>query len=179
MVLLDLPKVPVATAAPISQPAPASKSIFPDIDWDKAKQLAHAALEGARSFLGRCLHFVNAALDKILPAGWRGYFGPLGSAYQFASALNHDPKLLDKIKMTKLDFETLPDEVLPIGSVIVYDPGMCGLSPEHGHIEVVVSQKPLRACSDGCMDITKRLGCIKNSPKGKINIYMPVRSPAA
>jgi hypothetical protein len=169
-------EVPVAKAA--VQPAPQSDRLLSIIDWDKAKQLAQTAWERAKSFSGYCYRFVKDALDTVLPAGWRNEVGQ-GSAYQFATSLNSDPKLFDKLKLRKVDFNALPDGVLPIGAIIVYDRGMCGLDPEHGHIEVVVSQEPLKACSDGCMDITKRLSCIKDSPQGKVNIYVPARTPAS
>ena len=102
------------------------------------------------------------------------------SAYQFAKSINRNPKLFDKLKLRKIDPGSLPGGVLPIGSIIVYGRGQCGFSAAHGHIEIVVSSNPPKACSDGCMSVTpNRLKCItKNSPKGYVNVYVPARETA-
>ena len=156
------------------------EGIFAYLDWNRAKTMAREVWEGAKGFTGYCYAFVKDALDAVLPSGWRRYVGQ-SSAYQFASSLNRDPKLFDKLKLRKIDPNTLPDGIPPVGAVIVYGRGMCGFSPEHGHIEIVVATQPPRACSDGCMNITPaRLSCIKrNSPRGSVNVYVPVRTPGS
>jgi hypothetical protein len=157
-----------------------SESIFAYLDWSKAKTMAREVWENAKGFTGYCYAFVKDALDAVLPSGWRRHIGQ-SSAYQFASSLNRNPKLFDKLKLRKIDPNTLPDGIPPVGSIIVYGPGMCGFSPKHGHIEIVVATQPPRACSDGCMNITPaRLRCIKTySPRDWVNVYVPVRTPAS
>ena len=155
-----------------------SESIFAYLDWDKAKTMAREVWDNAKGFTGYCYAYVKDALDAVLPKGWRSQVGQ-SSAYQFASSLNRNPKLFDKLKLRKIDPNTIPDGIPPVGAIIVYGRGMCGFSPEHGHIEIVVATQPPRACSDGCMNITaSRLSCIKRySSRNWVNVYVPVRTP--
>ncbi|MCX5796024.1 MAG: hypothetical protein NTY77_11065 [Elusimicrobia bacterium] len=181
------PKFAARPAAPKTAQPPAAdaplvlkdEGIMAYLDGTKAKALAQKVWAKAKGFSGYCYAAVKGALDSILPSGWRSQVGS-ASAYQFATSLNRNPKLFDKLKLRKIDPSTLPDKKLPLGAIIVYGRGMCGFSPEHGHIEVVVSVDPPKACSDGCEGIPpSRLRCIeRNSPKNWVNVYVPVRSPA-
>ena len=165
-------------APPAAKPAARAK---PDlracIDPQNATKLARYVWNHAVGFTHRCYAFVYRAVKDVL--GWDRRIPP-GSAYQFAKSLNGNPKLMDKLKLRKIDPRTLPGGVPPVGAIVVYGRGMCGFSRKHGHIEIVVSNKPPQACSDGCMPMTSsRLRCIQtNSPKGFISVYVPVRSPA-
>jgi hypothetical protein len=156
------------------------QGILAYLDGDKAQELAHKVWEKARGFTGYCYAAVKNALDDVLPKGWRSQVGA-ASAYQFANSLNQNPKLFDKLKLRKIDPNTLPDQRLPVGAIIVYGRGMCGFNAEHGHIEIVVSSDPPKACSDGCEGIpASRLQCIdKNSAGGGVSVYEPVRSPGS
>jgi hypothetical protein len=175
------PAAPKTSAPPPAEPPLVlkDKSILTYLDWNKAKELAHDVWENAKGFTGYCYAAVKDSLDTILPKGWRSQVGP-SSAYQFANSLNQNPKLFDKLKLRKIDPKTLPDNKFPVGAIIVYGRGMCGFSAEHGHIEIVVSVDPPKACSDGCEGIPAgRLQCIeKYSTKGWVNVYEPVRSLA-
>ncbi|MDD4952909.1 MAG: hypothetical protein PHV85_10200 [Desulfovibrionaceae bacterium] len=176
-----LPQAGLKTSQPpaAEAPEPPSEGILSYLDVSKAKKLAQSIWSKAKGFSGYCYAAVKEGLDKILPSGWRSQVGP-ASAYQFATSLNRNPKLFDKLKLRKLDPAALSDRKLPVGAIIVYGRGMCGFSPKHGHIEVVVSENPPKACSDGCMGIpSSRFDCIKkNSPRNWVNVYVPVRSPA-
>jgi hypothetical protein len=171
------------TAAPPPAEPPMvlkDQSILAYLDWNKGKELAHDVWQNVKGFSGYCYAAVKDALDTILPKGWRGEVAP-ASAYQFASSLNGNPKLFDKLKLRKIDPRTLPGKKFPVGAIIVYGRGMCGFNAEHGHIEIVVSSDPPKACSDGCEGIpASRLQCIdKYSAKGWVNVYEPVRTPAS
>ena len=154
------------------------ENIFSYLDWNKAKELAQEAWDGAKRFTGHCYAYVKDALDNVLPDGWRSEVGQ-ASAFQFANSINKNPKLFDRLKLRKIDPSTLPDGIPPVGAIIVYGRGMCGFSRAHGHIEIVVSSKPPKACSDGGEDIPpSRSKCIqKYSPKNWVNVYVPVRTP--
>ena len=153
------------------------------MDWDRASELASEAWENAKRFAGKCYRYVKAALDEILPEGWRSEVGQ-GSAYQFAKSLNSDPALLKKLKLRRVPVEELPGGMPPVGAIVVYGKNQCGFSPVHGHIEIVVSHDPPKACSDGCTAMDKgRLTCIRNKGKtdargrpGQVNVFIPVRS---
>ncbi|MBI5209381.1 MAG: hypothetical protein HY927_05340 [Elusimicrobia bacterium] len=157
-------------------PAPGSGGVLDFLDWDRAKKLAASALRNARTFVGLCYGYVQKSLNSILPAGWRGEVRQ-ASAYQFASSLNANPKLFDKLKLRRLPVEELGGGLPPVGSIVVYGRGQCGFSPEHGHIEIVVSHDPPKVCSDGCTALTPgRLMCIrKGGAKGGVNVYIPAR----
>jgi hypothetical protein len=156
-----------------------AENIFAYMDLDKAKTLAQEVWKRARGFKQYCYRAVKAALDYILPAGWRGKVGGT-SAYQFAKSINRNPKLLDALNLRKIDPNTLPDGIPPVGSIIVYGRGVCGASRQHGHIEVMVTTHPPLAVSDGWRYLTSdRLACVrKNSRKNLVNVYVPVRSSA-
>jgi hypothetical protein len=170
----------VTAAVPAAEPPMLLKSdsIYTYLDWHKAKELAQNVWDNAKGFTGYCYAAVKDSLDTILPSGWRKDVAP-ASAYQFASSINRNPKLFDKLKLRKIDPSTVHDKELPVGAIIVYGRGMCGFSREYGHIEIVVATKPAQACSDGCESIPpSRLSCIdKYSPKGWVNVYVPVKSP--
>ncbi|MBI5883845.1 MAG: hypothetical protein HZB91_12170 [Elusimicrobia bacterium] len=76
--------------------------------------------------------------------------------------------------------EELPGGLPPIGAIVVYGRSQCGFSPAHGHIEIVVSQNPPKACSDGYTDMDKgRLTCIRKKGKtGAVSVYIPVNDAA-
>lgn len=87
---------------------------------------------------------------------------------------SRNPALFNKLKIRRIDPHIRP---LPIGGIIVWERGQCGYSEDHGHIEIVVSQKPPSASSDGCRPVL--LDCLdKAADKGGVNVYVPVRSPA-
>ncbi|MBI5624628.1 MAG: hypothetical protein HY924_12690 [Elusimicrobia bacterium] len=169
----------VATPPAVRPMDPKEGGILSYLDMDRAASLASEVWEGAKGFMGKCYRYVKSALDSILPEGWRSDVGQ-GSAYQFAKSLNANPKLFDKLKLRRVPVEELPGGLPPIGSIVVYGRSQCGFSPAHGHIEIVVSQNPPKACSDGCTDMDKgRLTCIrKKGPTGAVNVYIPVRSVA-
>jgi len=148
------------------------------LDFKKAAALGLEAWRKATDFGGRCLHRVWGDIRSVLHLKSSDVSGmSLQSAYQFSDSLNRDPRLFDKLKLRKIDPSTLPDGIPPVGAIINYGRGMCGFSPKHGHIEIVVSTRPPRTCSDGCMRLTpSRLECIKKySPQNSVNVYVPVR----
>lgn len=43
---------------------------------------------------------------------------------------------------------TEPRWALPLGAIVVWDAGVCGYNPEHGHIEIITSINPPKSSSD-------------------------------
>ena len=174
------PSMRMVVPPDMSQAPAQAGSVLAYLDWPRAKALAAEAWENAKRFTGKCYHYVKDALDSILPSGWRSDVGQ-NSAFQFAKSLNSDPRLFDKLKLRRVSAQDLPGGVPPIGSIIVYGANQCGFNRKHGHIEIVVSQNPAKACSDGCADIDqRRLNCIQNSGQsGAVNVYVPVRGLAS
>ncbi len=52
----------------------------------------------------------------------------------------------------------LPPDGVPLGSIIVWQPGQCGYHSLYGHIEIVVDNASSRACSDFCGSVRHDCG---------------------
>lgn len=137
--------------------APARPAGNDDIDAEKAGLMAKLALRHlGRDFGGRCYQAVW--YDVLVEAGFPDDNNvPAGSAYKFAEYAKENPAWL---KDFKLKIIPTPDtmEALPLGSIIVYDPGQEDpygrAHPVHGHIEIIADKDGARyGCSDACADI--------------------------
>lgn len=136
-------------------------------DAGLANALADAAYAGAVGYsMGRCYEYVWYALKSAtgMTEARANQLGiPATSAYQFGDWADANPSALysdfglEKISSTAAD--------APVGSVIVWEPGQCGFSSAHGHIEIVAS--PGYACSDFCGYMYDDCG----NPR----VYMPVK----
>jgi hypothetical protein len=112
---------------------------------------------------GHCYRYVKNALEASgIPI--RRYLDPSEelSAYSFARWAKSSPRELAAANLAPLADPDMND--LPLGSVIVWGRGVCGYSPQHGHIEIVVAKD--RACSDFCGRIKR--GC------GTPDVFVPV-----
>lgn len=188
VVPLRITPVPSETAGAGS----ASGGIWAYLDNSAAMKLARDIKAKAVGFKKRCYGYVARALQRvgiIDSDEWGGI--DRASAYQFASSLNRNPKLFDKLKLRRVPGPQIKAAELPVGAIIVYDRarkgearGACGFHPIHGHIEVTVAPtpKPVTACSDGCAPIREaRQKCIdREALTGRVNVYIPVTaSPRA
>lgn len=112
--------------------------------------------------MGRCYEFVWSALRSVL--GWQieDLPVPATSAYQFGDWVDaHPQSARSGLALARWKGSA---RTAPVGSVLVWNPGQCGYSSEHGHIEIKVSTDT--ACSDFCQAYTK---C--SEPR----VYAPVR----
>lgn len=86
--------------------------------------LATSAISGVTGGKGRCAHFVNDALEANGINAKRD-----NHAYTRASVLRSDKDNFTEIKLNnESDLRKLP-----AGSIVVYQPGTCNYSAEHGH----------------------------------------------
>jgi len=133
-------------------------------DATVARKLVSASLDvdgepsGGYCYRGVKDHMEQAGVHvrSALPAQYQG------SAYMFATWAKRNPADLAALGFAP-SIAGLAN--VPNGSVLVWRPGQCGYSAEHGHIEIAVGGG--RACSDFCGNIKR--GC------GMPDIYVPVR----
>lgn len=189
------PSVNVQPAA--APPAPAAQTasdggVLSYLDQSKAAQLARYVRDRARGFAGKCLQAVGDAMiavgvmtedmyQRLMPLR-RGSHGATHYAADMAPALNQFLNSNDgpssQVRLRRISTPDLQSwfarGTLPLGATIIYGPGVCGFSRTAGHIEVVTSQNPLRATSDGVEGVD--LDCIRaEEPIGRVNIYVPAK----
>lgn len=102
-----------------------------------------------RGTVGRCYEGVAEAMDLTFgtsAATWSAYGIGAAHAYQFAEWANYNPR--DLAAIFKLKRSGLSSYGAPVGSLFIYDRGVCGMSSVSGHIEVKVDSS--YACSDHC-----------------------------
>jgi uncharacterized protein YraI len=85
------------------------------------------------------------------------------SAYMFAVWAKRNPADLAAVGLAPSSVSLAS---VPPGAILVWRPGQCGYSSQHGHIEIAIGGG--RACSDFC-------GTIKRSC-GMPDVYVPVRA---
>ena len=135
-------------------------------DVATAQALADQAFAGNLGYsIGACYEYVWNALKAVvgITEGRADQIGvPVASAYQFGDWADQNPGLL----YSDFGLQAINSSAAnaPVGSVVVWDPGQCGFSSIHGHIEIVVS--PGYACSDFCGYMYDTCG----NPR----VYMPV-----
>lgn len=88
------------------------------------------------------------AAGIIRPEQWGSLgIGPMHAADFAEWAVANPEAMRRELKLVKIP--TPADRLaIPVGSIIVYERGVCGFSSRAGHIEVVT--QPDWACSDGC-----------------------------
>jgi len=125
------------------------------LDWDLytgfGQRLANAArYNGSGRYSGsRCYEFVWADLKQVLGSRIESTSVPSQSAYQFGDWADRNPQELNAT--FHLRRSQVYPELAPLGSVIVWNPGQCGYSSRHGHIEIAIGGG--QACSDFCAPI--------------------------
>ena len=188
--------VPPATIAPASAPQQASFAggILAWLDQTRAAQLARYMAARATGFGGRCLASVangwfhlklmtESLYDDIIPARRVGnhythFAGDVGSALSDYLDKHDGPTGQAKLRQVSAgDLEGwLKQKTLPLGATIVYEQGACGFSRRYGHIEVVTSQVPLRATSDGVEGVD--LSCVAGGLRsGRVSVFLPAKVP--
>ena len=134
------------------------------IDKALGKQFADAAWYGRLGYsAGQCYAYVWSALRKVLGNRIESLPVPASSAYMFGDWVDNNPVSAKKsLRLVRVKGSGVYS---PEGSVLVWEPGQCGYSRSHGHIEI--SQGDGTACSDFCGPIAT--GC------GEPRIYAPFR----
>lgn len=133
-----------------------------DATWGSKLASVAREMEGEHS-QGLCYRYVKDHIEaagvpirRLLPDQYEA------SAYMFGVWGKRDPAALASAGFAKSSTSL---DALPLGAILVWSPGQCGYSAEHGHIEINIGKG--RACSDFC-------GNIKRSC-GKPDIFVPVR----
>lgn len=140
------------------------------LGWDLAssfgQRLANAArYNGSGRYSGsRCYEFVWADLRQVLGSSIDSTSVPSQSAYQFGDWADRNPQ--DLSSTFHLRKSNVYPESAPLGSVIVWNPGQCGYSSRHGHIEIAIGGG--QACSDFCAPIATTC----SAPR----VYVPTES---
>lgn len=128
---------------------------------------ARAALSGNLGYsASRCYEYVWKALRSVLGYEIESTSVPSRSAYQFGDWADRNPS--DLARIFKLKKSSVYPEKAPLGSVIVWNPGQCGYSGAHGHIEIAVGNG--KACSDFCGHIATHCSLPR--------VYVPTSSSA-
>ncbi len=139
-------------------------------DWDLyssfGQRLANAARYNGsgRYSSSRCYEFVWADLRQVLGSHIESTTVPSQSAYQFGDWADRNPQELSST--FHLRKSNVYPEAAPLGSVIVWNPGQCGYSSRHGHIEIAVGGG--QACSDFCAPIASACSLPR--------VYVPIES---
>lgn len=151
---------------------------FADYEYDVSAgtKLAAAAARGnLGAFRGRCYEYVSYHMEAagvIRAAQWDQLrIGP-DYAADFADwALANPAVMRRELKLVKIS--TPSDKLaIPVGSIIVYERGVCGFSKRAGHIEVVTRAD--WACSDGCQSLEQ--ACFSSpAVRGRIHVMIPVK----
>ena len=109
---------------------------------------------------GRCYHFVKEHIGKALGIGFGGVQSLLGSAsyevsaFTFARWVSANPG--GRASAAGFVKSNVSLDALPLGAILVWQPGQCGYNATHGHIEVNIGGG--RACSDFCGRIKRTCG---------------------
>ncbi len=113
----------------------------------------------SRNTTGSCYEYALYALEdsgviRGRKAGqdWRSFYSSISldylSAKNFGRWGTANPKAMERVfGLGKIPTPADP-KTIPAGAVIVYEPGTCGFSAKHGHIEI--AQGDGTACSDHC-----------------------------
>ena len=139
-------------------------------DWDLyssfGQRLANAARYNGsgRYSSSRCYEFVWADLRQVLGSHIESTTVPSQSAYQFGDWADRNPQELSST--FHLRKSNVYPEAAPLGRVIVWNPGQCGYSSRHGHIEIAVGGG--QACSDFCAPIASACSLPR--------VYVPIES---
>ena len=134
------------------------------IDVALGRRLAAAAWNGRLGYAsGQCYTYVWAALRSVLGGSIEALPVPSRSAYMFGDWV--DDNTASAKQNLRLSKAKGPWIQAPEGSVLVWDPGQCGYSRVHGHIEISMGDGS--ACSDFCAPIATACG----EPR----IYVPTR----
>ncbi|OGR44544.1 MAG: hypothetical protein A2X35_00330 [Elusimicrobia bacterium GWA2_61_42] len=148
----------------------------PEFDPERAALLAQAAAAGNLGYFDRkCYEYVSYHMEKagvIRPEQWAQLkIGP-DHAADFAewAGLNKE-LMLSELKLYRIP--TPEDKMaVPVGSILVYERGVCDFSAKSGHIEVVT--QPNWACSDGCENLDQACFADPETRKG-IYVIVPVK----
>ncbi|MDD5658376.1 MAG: hypothetical protein PHF00_14085 [Elusimicrobia bacterium] len=118
------------------------------INLESGAHLARLIKNREIGFTGYCYAHVKAALQSVGIVDKKSIAdaGAARHAKLFAGFVDKNPSLL-KRKLRRVKDPSWP---LPIGTIVVWDVGVCGYSARSGHIEIITRIKPPQACSDGC-----------------------------
>lgn len=129
------------TAKTVSSSQPqGGSSISGDYSSSLGNRLANAAVSEITFTRGNCYRDVSYAMISagIITDAEFGSWGIDGRysqhAYQFAEWANRNPQYLARMNLKR---SYLSPQQAPVGSIIVYNPGVCGVSYDSGHIEIV------------------------------------------
>lgn len=151
---------------------------FADYEYDEAAgaRLAAAAAKGnLGAFYGKCYEYVSYHMEAagvIRPEQWGALsIGPDYAADFAEWAVANPVAMRRELKLVKIP--TPADKMsIPVGSIIVYERGVCGFSRKAGHIEVVT--RPDWACSDGCESLDQ--ACFEDpAVSARIHVIVPVK----
>jgi hypothetical protein len=109
----------------------------------------------------------------VISAGkWTELGIPTESAADFAGWAERHPKTLDETLRLRRIPTPERGSAMPVGSLVVFERGLCGYNRRHGHIGIVTT--PGMICSDGCEAFRER--CLR-APRSrrKVHVYVPVR----
>ena len=140
----------------------------PLIDRNASRGLVATIISDAVGFTGHCYQYVLEALVKSgIVLSFKADPTQTHAAYQFDEFVKHHQALHGR-QFKEIDPNTRP---LPIGSIIVWAPGEGKFSRYDGHIEIVVSNNPPQACSDGCERINMDL-LSQATQDAKVKLYI-------
>jgi uncharacterized protein YraI len=108
---------------------------------------------------GKCYHYVKEHIGAALGIGFEGVQQMVGDGYQlnaadFARWIRDDPG--GRASRSGFVRSNASLNALPLGAILVWQPGQCGYSSSAGHIEVNIGNG--RACSDFCGHIKTTCG---------------------
>lgn len=128
-------------------------------DPQKAASLARIAREGTRGnrrSMGRCWAYVDNAIEAYMRAYGRtspadyGFRWPTMAASQWAQhAVGRQEQLKRNMHLRHVpELSNVDPANLPLGSVLVFNPGQCGFNGTYGHAEIKSSSNPQEFSSD-------------------------------
>jgi len=140
---------------------------------ERLATLAHRYNAGA--FQEQCYAYASWYLQLagiVTSSRWTSMGIPTKSAADFAAWAARNPHDLDEeLALRRVPTPAAAGEI-PVGSLVVFERGLCGYSRRHGHIGIVTD--PGRLCADGCERF--RPGCLKTrKDRSKVHVFVPVR----
>ncbi len=156
-------------------PAPGD---FAGYDPKLGERIAESSLRHVIGGTGWCYRYVLFSLEGAgllsFPESYTdpAVAVPLNPAYRFARWADAYPERLGRhLRMRRRATPKDPGDI-PRGSVVVFEPTVCGHHARAGHIEIAVSKD--RFCSDHCR--VPPADCFRSAERAGIRVYIPVKA---
>lgn len=194
-------KIKKVIVPPETAPPPRPASVFSQIDWERADELAEVADDNARGWdrkpgetlkryrrrlrrlRSHCYEWVRRDMEALgiwdaglfrgyVPATRRDRKRPIRAA-SFALAMAKISGSEQASARTSLRELNMRVDPLVRGAIVVFSPTVCDYNRRNGHIEIITSVEPLQAASFKFHPV-KEDCLVKAATENKMHVYVPL-----